>query len=354
VEADNILGHSYYKALDACINRAVEGLRVCEDVLRFVLKEPDSVILKKIRHEIVEISGCFPRNLLLGERNVNTDSQKFIDLKSEGTRSSVSDIFTANLHRAVEAVRSLEEFSKISEPDASGRFQKLRFDLYDFEKKAFILFHRKKIREKFTCSLYSILDSSFIKNNEYADAAERLIQGGSSIIQLRMKNVSPARELEVARQISDICRKKRVLFIVNDHPDIALLSGADGVHLGQDDISPEDARQILPEHMIIGVSTHSSEQVKSACAQKPDYIAVGPVFDTVSKTGDLIKGIGADIFTNSALSDEVLFVGIGGLNPDRIRTLDKRFCSCFAMISVLYKDNLIEENCRAVLSAIRE
>ena len=133
-----------------------------------------------------------------------------------------------------------------------------------------------------------------------------------------MKDFPMNKVLIVARTISDICKEKDVLFIVNDYPDIAYLSCADGVHLGQDDLSVEDVREILPLSMLIGVSTHSIEEATTMFQKKPDYIAIGPIYDTKSKYGKTIKGIGVDPVKHLSNKIEIPLVCIGGIEPERI------------------------------------
>ncbi|MDY6970391.1 MAG: thiamine phosphate synthase [Spirochaetota bacterium] len=343
-----------YAALDANINRAVEGLRVCEDVFRFVVNNENiSKKLKKIRHDITGSLQFIDQHLLLNGRDVENDSLKFIDLAGELSRDSLYELVKSNLHRAIEASRSIEEFIKLLNLDEKkNSFQVIRFSLYTLEKELFSVLEKSQKIEKFTNSLYAILDSSFIKNDEYAETVVNFIDGGAKIIQLRMKQESHKKTLSVAREISKICKEREVVFIVNDYPEIAYLSEADGIHLGADDLPVEEARRILPYNMLIGISTHSMEDAIQAIKQKPDYIAIGPAFDTKSKNGDLIKGLDKDIIKNVTEEVKIPTVCIGGLNPERVASLKNINCSCFAVISYLYKDGCIEENCKKIIESI--
>lgn len=341
-----------YRAVDACLNRCVEGLRVCEDILRFSTGAVEySGRFKELRHRVFGASKIFPVELLLDARDVEGDGQKFFDLESEKSRPDVSGIFSANLRRAVEAARTLEEFFKLH--DAEGRenpFQAVRFELYALEKEIVPLFFKRKKIEHFKNSLYAIIDSEFV--DDYAGTAEKLIDGGASVVQLRMKHASRREVLEKAKIVSGICRERGAVFIVNDYPDIAMLSGADGIHLGQDDIPVSEARRILPRHMIIGVSTHSSIEAIEALKEKPDYIAVGPINDTVSKSGEKLAGIGTGIVDEIRSEVSVPIVAIGGITPSDINGLCLSGVDSFAIISYLYKNGEIVSNCKKLVDAV--
>ncbi len=342
-----------YAAIDANINRAKEGLRVCEDILRFILNSGYSVYFKEFRHQIAELSKSIPRHLLLNGRDVNEDLQKFTDLKSEMHRDSAEELFTANINRAVEAVRCLEELMKTIENGRSQNMQKLRFSLYDIEKRIFNSNVIGRKINKMRRSLYGILDSEFVLKGNYLHFAERLIRGGVSVIQLRMKNSPLPLILDTAKKISSLCRKSEVLFFVNDHPHIAYLSKADGLHLGQDDLPLPEVRKILPETMLIGISTHSLEEAIAASEYRPDYIAIGPVFSTESKNGSPLKGIGTEIVADVKKRVDVPVVAIGGITAENAEKVSGTGCDSVALISALYKDNDIENNCIEMIRKLK-
>ncbi len=344
---------SIYTALDANFNRCMEGLRVCEDVFRFIYLNHDiSSGLKKLRHQIKHLLKSLPGNMLLSARDINADDQKFADAISGETRENIQDVFKANIHRAIEAARVIEELSKILYPSLSAEFQSLRFRLYEIEKMALSYIIKTVKVNKLKGKLYAILDSEFIKENSYRKTAEAFIKGGAGAIQLRMKKSSAKEYLSTAREISNLCKSKDVLFIVNDNPAIAFLSNSDGIHLGQDDISIKDAEKIITHDSIIGISTESLEEVRKAIIEFPDYLAIGPVFNTSSKNGIDIPGIGIDIIKEIKSETDKPLVAIGGINRENISDVIKSGADCAAVISALYKNGFYEENARELSDLI--
>jgi len=345
---------SIERAMDASINRSLEGLRVCEDILRFYCNGKGASELKELRHRLGDAAGTLSRDRLLGSREVEGDQQKFFNTESEFTRSSVSAVFAANIRRAAEAVRSLEEFSKL-DPDGAGHlFQEIRFAIYEIEKKSWFALKNEEAKLRFADTLYAIADSGFVSPDETAASVREMALGGTGIIQLRMKNEDRRLVLETARRVRSICSDHDVLFIMNDYPDIAVMAEADGVHLGQDDLPLSEVRKFLPPGMVIGLSTHSPEQARDAHEMKPDYIAIGPVFDTTSKTGTVIKGIGTGMVKEVAAASELPLVAIGGITGENLSSVLEAGCTCPAVISELFKEGRIRANCEALTSLIQK
>lgn len=348
------MNNEIYTAIDANINRAMEGIRVCEDVFRFIARNSRiSLSLKEIRHNIMAVVKALNNGMLLQRRDVDRDSQKYIDLESEKARESLTDIVKSNIHRTMEAMRSLEEFFKLLNKDSNENpFQKIRFSVYSLEKEMIFFLLRRDKQKRFKSSLYTILDSSFVEDKAYSETAERLIKGGASVIQLRMKDHAMREIMDAAKKVSSVCMDNDVLFIVNDYPEIAILSGADGVHLGQNDLSVQEVRSLLPVNMLIGISTNSQEQARLAAEDEPDYIAVGPVFDTKTKYGELMRGIGVDIVKKVVEATDLPVVSIGGITPEGVDLLKETGCSSYAVVSYLYKDGNIELNCKKIIDHI--
>ena len=142
------------------------------------------------------------------------------------------------------------------------------------------------------------------------------IAGGVGMVQLRDKRLPDAPLLDVARRCALVCRNQGVPFIVNDRIDIALSCGADGVHLGQDDLPVDAARRLAGEDVIVGLSTHSPEQIDAAASLPVDYIAVGPIHETPTKQGR--AAVGTELVRYASQHAVQPFFAIGGLDPGNV------------------------------------
>src|SRR5438309_9466937 len=151
---------------------------------------------------------------------------------------------------------------------------------------------------------------------ETARIVEAALEGGASVIQLRKKTMAKGEQYSIARALRRLTQLHGALFIVNDHPDIAIAADADGVHLGQDDLPPDVVRQ-LPgfDGRLIGRSTHSLGQAQLAVHEGADYIAVGPVFPTPTKEGR--AAVGTALVSRVAGVVDRPFVAVGGLDLGR-------------------------------------
>jgi thiamine-phosphate pyrophosphorylase len=145
-----------------------------------------------------------------------------------------------------------------------------------------------------------------------ADVLCAAIDGGAPIVQLRNKVAPPADLLDAARRVAGHARAHDAVFIVNDVPELAVASGADGVHVGQDEAPTAAVRARLPEGALVGRSTHSLTQAEAAAAEGADYIGVGPVHATPTKPGRAAVGLG--LLTEVAASIQVPWFAIGGID----------------------------------------
>lgn len=133
------------------------------------------------------------------------------------------------------------------------------------------------------CLLYGIVDTGYVAKENLVTITTQLLRGGADIIQLRAKKQTPGDVLSMARELAPICRAAGIPFIINDHPELVRDAGADGAHVGQDDLTVAEARQLAGPEAIIGKSTHSLPQAIAAAGESPDYIGFGPLFATPTK-----------------------------------------------------------------------
>ena len=303
-----------YRTIDACANRAREGLRVLEDYCRFALDDALlSSELKGLRHGLTEALQTLPPHPLLQARDTLHDVGTAISTPRESTRESLGDIVQANLKRLQEALRSLEEFGKFLDPEFGQGMERLRYRTYTLEK-ALVLGGRARERLR-DAKLYVLVTEKLCKHSLLGTVREA-IEGGTNVIQLREKDMDDQRLLATAREIRRTTRERGVLFIVNDRPDIAFLAEADGVHLGQEDLPIAEARKIVGPDALVGQSTHDMEQVRRALLEGADYIGVGPTFPSQTKSFDAFAGLA---FVREAASQTSLpaFV-LGGVNLDNL------------------------------------
>lgn len=155
--------------------------------------------------------------------------------------------------------------------------------------------------------LYLVCDG---REDRFLEAA---LRGGVDIVQLRVKEAAPESIEPVARRFRALCHDHQALFIVNDHPRLALQVDADGVHLGQDDARPAEARQIVGPDRLIGLSTHTPNQIDAAATEPVDYIGVGPVNETPTKPGR--PAVGFELVRYAAAHAQLPFFAIGGISP---------------------------------------
>jgi thiamine-phosphate pyrophosphorylase len=179
--------------------------------------------------------------------------------------------------------------------------------------------------------LYVILDAGLIRGPVQV-VAEQLMGAGVRLLQYRGKNVSAREMLEASAKLAAMARENGAAFFVNDRPDLAYLAGADGVHVGQDDLSAEEARAIVGQDRWVGVSTHNLEQFEHAAASSADYIAIGPIFGTTSKVNpDPV--VGMELLRELRPLTKKPIVAIGGIRLERAAEVIEAGADSIAVIS---------------------
>ncbi len=200
------------------------------------------------------------------------------------------------------------------------------------------------MRLKKDWGLQLILDKEIVGKRDLAKIAEEAIGGGATIIQLRDKVSSDNILLKEAKGLRRITKAGGCIFIVNDRVDIAIASDADGVHLGQDDLPYEEARRLIGDDKLVGISTHSLEEAAAAQALGADYIGVGPIFATTTKLD--LEPIGLDIA--SSISEEIAIPAffIGGITAANVHEIIERGARHIAVASAILNSKDIAETTR--------
>ncbi len=198
------------------------------------------------------------------------------------------------------------------------------------------------------CKLYGITPEE--TKGTYLTEIEEAIKGGITMLQLRKKNLSREVYIAMAREVLGITAKYHIPLIINDDPEVALLSGAEGVHVGQEDMGIEKARQILGPDRIIGATAHNLEEALRAYEQGADYLGVGAAFGSTSKKD--AKPIDRSTYQSICESVPIPVVAIGGITADNIRELSGRGLSGVAVIGAVFGAENIQEGARILRAEV--
>ena len=194
--------------------------------------------------------------------------------------------------------------------------------------------------------LYAVTDRAWARDSDWViRQVEAAVKGGATFVQVREKNLPPREFLSEARWIVELCHKNHVRCVINDNVDVALLSGADGVHVGQDDMACEKARAMLGAGRIIGVSAHNVEQALAAERAGADYLGSGAAFATSTKdvSGQYVTPEGFAEITGAV---KIPVVAIGGITKDNISELYGRGLAGVAVVSALFAQPDVEAAAR--------
>lgn len=276
--------------IDANLNRSSEGLRVLEDVARFLLNDAElSRRLRTLRHDLARQTESLSVGLL-SQRDSEHDVGRLHPKDKEPTTEVTSlqgllDLVTANAKRVEESLRVIEELAKLPEMNSmlnSASFEQTRFALYTLERDLISRISRRDKAERIS-GLYVILDRQFLAGRDELEIATQIIEGGAKAIQLRDKQSKKREMLLVAQKLQKLCSQAGVLFVINDYLDLAMAVDADGLHIGQEDLPLLVVRRQLPIDKIVGCSVTTVSQATKAQNDGADYIAVGSVFPTTTK-----------------------------------------------------------------------
>ncbi len=322
-----------YRIIDANFNRAREAARVMEDYCRFALGSAAlSGRAKQLRHELSAAVGKLDAGRLIAGRDTLADVGVGRKIKHQMLRASLKDAFVAASKRLTEALRVLTETAQPLNPPAAEEIEKLRYGAYTLEKD--IVFF-SDAGEKFKdVRLYVIISSNVPA--DVLSLAARCAAGGADCLQLRAKNAPDDTLFALSCEFVKLCRDAGVVSIINDRVDIAAGSGADGVHLGQNDLPVEQARRIEPVPFVSGKSTHSAEQLGRAIDELVTYVGLGPVFPTPTKPG--AEPVGLDYVRRSVevLADTGIgHAAIGGITLDNVEDVLRAGAKTIAVCSAI-------------------
>lgn len=345
----NILTDTF-RILDAAANRTREGLRVIEDFVRFGLDDAHlSRYLKESRHELTSILSLVPQPSLLASRDTIHDVGTTISTSAEYQRASTTDVVAASFKRVQEALRTLEEYSKVIDASLAPRFEQLRYQLYTAEK---AVRRTASAVERLQDQKLYLLVGAAQGDDRFETVVKETLSAGVRLFQLRDKQLADRDLLRQARRLRAWTREAGATLIINDRPDLAVLSDADGVHVGQEELSVQDARRIVGPDRIVGVSTHSIEQARQAVLEGADYLGVGPVFPSGTKSFTDFPGLQ---FVNSVAAEIRLpWFAIGGITSDKITDLRAAGATRIAVSGAIESSGSPALAAREMLAALNE
>lgn len=344
------------RILDANANRAAEGMRVVEEYCRFVLNDAHlSRLCKSVRHSLTEALGALGSELRVNARDTLGDagipSPGTSDIRSEANVLSLADIAAANSERVKQALRAIEEYLKPLSAADAARVEALRYQWYTLEKS--IVVTRDSRQRLANSRLYVLIDGGR-SECAFVERAQTLIASGVHILQLRDKQLIDRELLARARLLRRVIDESepQPLLIINDRPDLAALCRADGVHVGQEELSVRDARQIVGPQMLVGVSTHSIEQARQAVLDGASYLGCGPAFP--SKTKQFERFPGLDFLRQVAAEISLPAFAIGGITLDNLPAVLAAGFSRVAVGHALSDTSDSEEKIGSFLTALHQ
>jgi thiamine-phosphate pyrophosphorylase len=332
-----------WRILDANFDRAREGLRIIEEWCRFALNNAALASeCKQMRQEL----GMWHTPEIRAVRNTTGDVGTELSHPREEQRTGIEQLLQANLCRIQEALRVLEEYGKLYSPNLSSGCKQMRYRVYTLESNL-LAYRRRQLLT--SAKLYLVTNPT----PDLLPRVEAALQGGLTLVQYRDKQANDTDRLAIARQMCQLCHNYGALFILNDRVDLALAVDADGVHLGQQDVSIALARQILGSQRIVGKSTTNPSEMAQAIKEGADYIGVGPVYETPTKAGKAAAGL--EYVQHAAKNATVPWFAIGGIDNTNIDDVLQAGAPAIAIVrAIMNSDTPTQavQSCLAMLNRV--
>ena len=200
--------------------------------------------------------------------------------------------------------------------------------------------------------LYAVTDRAWTGKQTLYEQVEAALKGGVTCVQLREKELDETAFLQEAKELCALCRRYGVPFLVNDNVEIAIACGADGIHVGQEDLAAGEVRRRVGENMILGVSVHTVEEARQAVRDGADYLGLGAVFPTSTKTD--VEQMPNETLRAICDAVDVPIVAIGGINRGNILKLAGSGVDGVALVSAIFSAEDIEGACRELRAMSEE
>jgi thiamine-phosphate pyrophosphorylase len=305
------------RILDANVNRAREALRVMEDAARFALDDAELCAqLKSLRHELRGALGGLAPGWLEANRDTAGDVGTLIETPAEGDRAGLGDVAVAAGKRLGEALRVIEEVGKTIDPELARGVEAIRYRFYDVERALQLRLGGARARQWRVC----VLLTESLCRRPWSEVLAAAVEAGAECIQVREKQMTTADLVRRVRQVIEVARPAGAAVFVNDRLDVAHAAGADGVHLGREDLSILDARRAVGRSLLLGASTHDLDEARAAVEAGADYCGVGQMFPTTTRSGSTPAGppyLRAFVQRFPTMPH----LAIGGITPDNVGLL---------------------------------
>lgn len=334
------------RVLDVNRNRALEALRTVEEYARFVLEAAGPArAAKELRHTLQQALDRPALAGALAARDVAGDLGHPERVADTRERTGAADVAAANLARAKEALRALEEYSKALDPAAAAAVSRVRYGVYELEPRLLVP-ARSSLEGR---TVYLIVGSA-PGRPPVIDQVSAALAGGVRLLQLREKGLADGALLALAREVNDRVQAAGGLLILNDRPDLARLAGAAGVHLGQDDLPPREARRIVGPAALIGVSAHSLDELEGILGPDVDYVGAGTLFASPTKPD--LAAVGLELIAELAPRCPVPLYGIGGVTLETAPQVVAAGASGVAVSGAVLDAPDLEAAARALVRAL--
>ncbi len=323
-----------------------------EEYCRFALNSRTlSERAKGLRHELCAAVGRLDAGKLLAGRDTQGDVGVGQKVEGQLGRATLKDCFTAAAKRLTEALRAFAEVAQTEDRAVADAVERLRYQAYTLEKD--IALFSEPVEKFNRVRLYVIITSNLPA--EVLALASRCAAGGADCLQLRAKDIPDDRLFALAVEFVEICREMGALSIINDRADVATAAGADGVHLGQNDLPVEQVRRLQLAPLIIGKSTHSHKELEAAFPSLPSYVSLGPAFATPTKPGIEIAGTdyirqGLEKLAATGISH----VAVGGITLNNVEEVIAAGARRVAVCATVTKAAEPAEACRRLKERIVE
>jgi thiamine-phosphate pyrophosphorylase len=305
------------RVLDANINRAAEGMRVLEDIARFVLENQTvCAAIKQCRHELRAQTPT------LLHRDTAGDVGTTVSVEQEKNRNSIRSVAVAAGNRCGEALRVVEEFLKLH--NAKNTVEAIRYKMYDLSAEILSLLGGTTAQQWRLCFVMT-KDECVLA---WQDTLRQSLTAGCDCVQVREKKLSTRELVQHVFEVKKIADKYDAQVIVNDRVDVMLTTQVSGVHLGDKDMRIQDARNLCGPEYIIGATVHAPEKVKTTIMSGADYVGVGAMFQSSTKPSTKVALLG---LLKNALP--YYHLAIGGITPKNVQTLYETGCKGVAVSS---------------------